>query len=118
VHQPAAPCPAVLADQAEGRRLHLVRIDSQPFRDALRQHGLAGPEVAREKEDAVRRQLAGEDGTEGAGLGLGMGDPGSHEAVNSVSLENAAPSESTRSPAASAFSPVPRTARSPARPWR
>src|SRR4051812_42183577 len=77
VHQPSA-APPVLADQREGGGLYLIGCDPQRLADPPAEHGLARPQIAREEEDAVRRQLAADLTAEGLRLRLGMGDPTVH----------------------------------------
>src|SRR3954471_3271391 len=77
VHQPSA-APPVLADQGEGGGLYLTGRDPQRLPDPPAEHGLAGPQVAREEEDAVRRQLAADLTAEALSLRLAVGDPTFH----------------------------------------
>src|SRR5436305_10296366 len=69
MHQPSA-APPVLADQGEGGGLYLTAHQSQRLADPPGEHGLAGPQIARAEEDAVRRQLAAELTAEALSLRL------------------------------------------------
>src|SRR5262249_20710322 len=70
--------PPVLADQGEGRRLHLARLDPEPPGDAAGEDGLAAPQLAREEKDTVRRQLGGERRAEAQRLLLVRALPAPH----------------------------------------
>src|SRR5260221_207151 len=59
-----AAAPLVLADEVEGRRLHLAGVDPQPLPDTAGEHGLAAAQLTRKQEDAVRRQLQGQSAPE------------------------------------------------------
>src|SRR5436305_3682932 len=77
VHQPSA-APPVLADQGEGGGLYLTGPEPQRLPDPPGEHGLARPQIAREEEDAVRRQLAADLPAETLSLLRAAGYPTLH----------------------------------------